>query len=115
MASRANYLRELSKSLVESMDDDVEELARFSADAVRDEKPITEGMVAIVRLLQDNLLLVAPTLNWVQQKIREMNTAQLRVLYTDEELRAMASRLSPGSEDAQETQDGTESGGDIPA
>lgn len=59
------------------------------------EPTITPKMASIVAELQsdDGLLLVEPTLRWVQQKKGEMAMAKLRVLYTDEEIVAMRQAL----------------------
>lgn len=52
------------------------------------EAPITPRMVEIIRILQGNLLLTEPCLKWLQQKQAELSMASLRVLYTDEEIKA---------------------------
>ena len=54
---------------------------------------ITPKMVEIIQLLQKNLLLVGPTLQWIQMKEAEMARAQLTVLYSVEELEEMKQKL----------------------
>ena len=52
------------------------------------------NIVAVAQLLNDNPLLVTPTLRWVQQKIAEMANAQLNVLYTPAELEEMRAKIA---------------------
>ena len=59
-----------------------------------DEKPIPPRLVEIVQILQNNLLLCEPCLLWLRQKQGEMSAAQLRVLYTEEQLEALKERLT---------------------
>jgi len=55
--------------------------------------PITPKMCEIIVRLQSNLLLVEPTLNWIRAKEAELAGAQLRLLYSEEELTVMRERV----------------------
>lgn len=62
-------------------------------DPMRQEKPLTPRMIEIIRLLQDNLLLVGPTLNFVKGKMAEINSATLQVLYSQEQLEELRKQM----------------------
>ncbi len=53
-----------------------------------DGPPLTAKMIRIVQILQSNLLLCEPTLNWLERKQSELAAAQLAVLFSPEELAA---------------------------
>ena len=57
--------------------------------------PVTTNprIIEIASMLEANLLLVMPTLTWIQGKLAEMEAARLAVLYSPEELEALKVRL----------------------
>jgi len=62
------------------------------------EKPDTlassENYQKIVELLHQHPILVAPTLEWIRGKVSEMAMAELKVLYTDEQITEMQKEIS---------------------
>lgn len=54
---------------------------------------ITDKMCAIIRELQDDLMLVEPTLRFVRAKKAQLASAKLAVLYTPDELADMPTDL----------------------
>jgi hypothetical protein len=69
---------------------------------------ITPVMVEIVRRLQATPLLVVPTLEWIKQKEAELANAQLSVLYTPEELKAMRAAMGGPAEAATDAETKTQ-------
>jgi len=57
----------------------------------------------IASTLNDNLLLVEPVKQWIEQKLAEMAAAQLSVLYTPEQLAAMKEKWGMTDNDSPET------------
>lgn len=68
------------------VDDDAEQEQMSVPGRGSSDKPLTDKMVIILDKLQNNLLLVEPTLNWILQKEAELAQVQLAVLFTEEEL-----------------------------
>lgn len=95
MKKPSPYLQRLRETLLDSIDEEEKDLAQFARPESGDLSTLQlpAGIQNIIRLLVANPLLVIPTQRWVEQKIREINTAQLRLLYTDEELQEMANNL----------------------
>ena len=50
----------------------------------------------IIAILDSLPLLVQPTLNWLRIKQADMSMAQLRALYTDEQIKAMYKEMNDG-------------------
>ena len=60
---------------------------------VLDRPPLNPKIVAIVKSLESDPLLIEPTVRFINDAIRKMNGAKLSVLYTPEEIEEMKKRL----------------------
>lgn len=76
-----------AKELVESMN----RAALTPSENPQEE--FSSATIAVVRLLQECPLLGPPCVKWLQQKKAELSMAQLKVLYSPEELQAMLEQV----------------------
>jgi len=101
MAKKKTVKRTLSKRLAEiEAEVDAEESAMWGTvqqqQAPRDSLLNSSKFREIIAILSGLPLLVQPTLNWLRSKQAEMSMAQLRALYTDEQINAMYKEMNDG-------------------
>ena len=84
------------REIVEAMEaDNASESEIGFGGGAQPQQPLPMGpkFHAIAQLLIANPLLVEPTLIFVQQKLGEIAAAQMRVLYTEEQLEELRKRM----------------------
>ena len=86
-------LKEMVEMMKEEDQEEQEWMPTPGGSPTSQDKPITYKMVMIIGKLQNNLLLVEPTLNWITQKEAELAQAQLSVLFTEKELKEKMEKL----------------------